>query len=342
MGPVMRRALLAALCFGLSLVQAQADRVTLKGAGATFPAPLIYKWMDAYSKEAPHISLSYDSVGSGDGISRFLASAVDFSASETQLKNDDATKVARGAMMVPATAGMIAIAYNVSGLSGDLRLPRDVYADIFLGKITRWDDPRLKQANPNATLPSRNIAVVARLDRSGTTNAMTGHLSAVSANWKRDRGAGSMIEWPTHAMLARGNEGVASRIKISDGSIGYVEYDFAKRLGLRLALVQNKDGAYVAPSEQAGQIAISQAVGDGSSPMAMRLSDPSGPQAYPIVTFSWFLLYRSYPEPGKARAIKSFIDWSLTKGQANASVLGYVPLPESLVVNGRRALGDIQ
>lgn len=328
-------------CLLLPPAQAQSQITTLKGAGATFPAPLYYKWTDAFAKENASVAISYDSVGSGDGIARFMEESVDFGASEQRLRDDYVAKVGRGVVMVPSTAGMIAIAYNLSGVAADLKLSRDVLADIFLGRITRWDDPRMKADNPSLALPPRNIAVVARLDRSGTTGAFTGHLGAINQVWKQERGVGSQIEWPRLAMLARGNEGVASRLKVSEGSIGYVEYGFAKRLGLRLALLQNREGAYVAPSDQSGQASIAQAV--GAEPATKSgLNDPTGAGSYPIVTFSWLLLYRSYADAGKAEAIKSFVDWSLTAGQAHATALGYVPLPVAIATEGRNAIKAIK
>lgn len=325
-----------------SAVLAQARPTPLKGAGATFPAPLFYKWTDAYAREAGGAQINYDSVGSGEGVARFLAESVDFGASEARLRDEDIAKVKRGALMLPSTAGLISLAYNLPGLGGELRLTRELYSDIFLGRITRWDDPRIRQVNPGLKLPARNLAVVARLDRSGTTHAITSHLNAVNATWQQQRGVGSLIEWPATAMLARGNEGVASRIKISEGSLGYVEYGFAKRLGLKMALVQNKSGQFVAPDEVTGQSAIADAGTESSAAASAHIFDPPGARSYPIVTFSWLLLYRSYPDAEKAKAIRSFVDWGLTKGQAHAGQLGYIALPEAVVAYARKRLEDIK
>jgi phosphate transport system substrate-binding protein len=316
--------------------------VTLRGAGATFPAPLYYKWAETFAKGRPELRITYDSVGSGDGVARFVAGAVDFGASDAGISDQDAAKVARGALLVPGAAGMVALAYNLPRLGGPLRLPRDVYADILLGKIKRWDDPRLKQANPGLALPDRTIALVARLDRSGTTFALTSHLSAISDAWKAERGTGTAIEWPHSAMLARGNEGVASRIKISEGSIGYVEYGFARRLGLALAEIENKSGKFVGPTETSGQSALAEASRSPADALRIFITDPAAPEAYPVVTFSWLLLYKQYPDEKTRLALKSFVAWGLTEGQAFARDLGFLPLPEVVASRGKTALDAIR
>lgn len=316
--------------------------VALQGAGATFSAPLFYKWMETYAKQRPGVRISYDSVGSGEGVSRFMAGVVDFAASEAAPSEKDMERVPRGALLVPATGGMIALAYNLPGIGGALRLPRDVYVDIFLGKVTNWSDPRIKQANAGLTLPNRTIAVVTRLDKSGTTFAFTSHLASVSDTWRAGPGLGTWIEWPHNAMLARGNEGVASRIKISEGSIGYVEYGFAKRLGLPMAELQNKSGRFVAPGELGAVAGLGEAVRAQDGGFRLSVTDPATPDAYPIVTFSWLLLYRSYPDEPKRQALREFVAWGLTSGQALGGPLGFVALPESVVARGQAVLEAIR
>ena len=213
--------------------------VSLSGAGATFPAPLYKKWIAVYQASHRNVSIAYDAVGSGEGIKRFLAEAVDFAGSDEVLSDSDASKVEGGAAIVPVTAGTIVLAYNIPGVIGEIRLSRDVYTDIFAGTIQRWNDPRIQAANPGVRFPARDIAIVARLDSSGTTAAFTRHLAAADPSWRtRGLGVGKLIAWPNKTMLATGNEGVAARIKISEGAIGYVEYGFAKRLGLPMAALQ--------------------------------------------------------------------------------------------------------
>jgi len=303
-------------------------QVTLKGAGATFPAPLYEKWIQIYRQDHGDVAISYEAVGSGEGQRRFLAAGVDFGASDAALTDEQIVRAPAGARLVPVTAGIIVVAYNLPGLGGPLRLSREALADIFAGRIRSWNDARLGAANPGLSLPNRSIAVVARQDGSGTTFALTNHLSAISAAW-RDRGPGvaTLVDWQGRAMLARGNEGVAGRIKGSEGSIGYVEYYFAKRLGLPMAMLQNKSGRYVEPGERAGQAALLDNVAQMPGNLRLFLPDPDGPDSYPIVTFSWLLLHGRYADPAKGSALKKFVAWGLTQGQAASRDLGYIPLP---------------
>ena len=234
--------------------------ISLHGAGSTFSAALYKQWIETYHREHPDISITYDAVGSGEGVRRFLAGEVDFGASDVALSDREAAEVSRGTVMVASTAGMVVLAYNVPGVTGELKLPRDVYPGILSGQIRRWDDPKIQTANPGAKLPHLNIFIVARQDSSGTTFALTNHLAAISLAWREQGlGVGKLVEWPASAMMATGNEGVASRIKISEGSIGYVEYGFAKRLGLPMAVLQNKAGKYVSPDDAAGLQSLAEA-----------------------------------------------------------------------------------
>lgn len=318
-------------------------QLVLRGAGATFPAPLYEKWIKTYRQEHPEVAITYDVVGSGEGQRRFLAAdVVDFGASDAALTDEQMARVKAGARLVPVTAGIVVLAYNLPGLSGPLRLARDVYVDIFAGRIRNWDDPRIRAQNPTLNLPHRTIAIVARQDSSGTTFALTNHLSAVSGVWRdQGPGVGNLVDWRGTAMLARGNEGVAGRIKVSEASIGYVEYHFAKRLGLSMAHVQNKAGRYVAPSEQSGQAALAANVKQMPSNLRLFLPDPEGEDSYPIVTFSWLLLYESYPSPAKASALKKFLTWGLTTGQGYSRELGYIPLPAEVASRSLAALDRI-
>ena len=302
----------------------------------------VHIWIKVYQGERPSVSITYDAVGSGEGVNRFVAGSVDFGASDVILTDSEVAKVSQGVVMVAATAGMVVLAYNIPGIQGKLRLPRDVYPGIFSGAIRRWDDPRIQQANPGLVLPHRDIAVIARQDSSGTTYAFTSHLAAVDTEWRaRGLGVGKLIEWLAGAMFASGNEGVASRIKISEGSIGYVEYGFAKRLGLPMAVLQNKRGNFVEPTDVGGQLAVAEATPKTAADLDLSIVDPSGVGAYPIVTFSWLLLYRQYADPGKGAAVRDFVAWGLSNGQAFGREFGYIPLPNEVAASGRQALGSI-
>ena len=324
--------------FAMSLIEpAFAGSFELRGAGSTFVAPLMNGWINYYESAQPEVGLHYDAVGSGEGISRFRSGSVDFATSDQPLSPAEAQKIDGGVVQVPSTAGMIVLAYNLPGVKGRLKLPHDVYVDIFLGKIRTWNDPRIKAANKDLNLPSIDIAVVARQDKSGTTYALTEHLAAVSKAWASGPGIGGIIQWPNVAMLARGNEGIASKIKISQGSIGYLEYGFALRLGLQMAVLENKAGQFVAPTPLSGAAALTPTMDVNLDDLDASTTNPPGLKAYPIVTYSWILLYPSYPAE-KARALVSFLNFAYDEGQSYGPYFGYLMLPEPVIEQARAAL----
>jgi phosphate transport system substrate-binding protein len=313
--------------------------VALHGAGSTFAAPLYKKWIDEYGVSHSNVAISYDAVGSGEGVKRFLAGTVDFAGSDEILSESDAAKVP-GAIMLPTTAGMIALAYNIPGVNSEIKLPRDVYVDMFAGKIRKWDDPRIQAANPGIVFPHRDIALVARQDGSGTTAAFTSHLAAIGPAWQAaGMGVGKIIDWPAGILLAPGNEGVAARIKLSEGSIGYVEYWFAQRLGLRMTALQNKAGAYITPTEHSGELALSGRVAQVKE-LAASVADPAAAGAYPITTYSWMFLYGHYADSAKGAALRDFALWGLSQpGQNYGAQLGYLPLSDDVLDIGKQSLG---
>lgn len=304
--------------------------VLVRGGGSTFAAPLYEAWIDAYRSVAPAVDISYEVIGSGEGITRFLGGSLDFGASDAPLTAAQEATIPGGVSHIPVTAGMVAVPYNLPGdIEGPLRLPREVLGDIFAGVITSWDDPRLVGANPDLHLPHDSIRVVARLDGSGTTYAFTNHLDATSEAWRNTGvGVGTQVGWPAGAMRARGNEGVAVNIQRADGTIGYVEYGFASRLGLPLAALENAAGEFVAPSPEAGAAALAEA----SLPPDLKIDipDPAGAGAYPIVTFTWQLVRNQSADGVTAEAIRAFTGWAVSEGQEFAAPLGYVPLPASV------------
>lgn len=317
--------------------------MTLRGAGATFPAPLYEKWIQAYQREHAEVSILYDAVGSSEGQKRYLAEAVDFGASDAALRDDQITAVKAGARLVPVTAGIVVLAYRLPGVTGPLRLSREAYVGIFSGRIRSWNDPKIREANPDLVLPNRTIGLVARHDGSGTTFALTNHFSAVSPAWRDGGpGIGNLVDWRGLAMLARGNEGVAARIKANDYSLGYVEYGFARRLGLAMAWLQNRAGKYVRPDQQSGQAAISASAKQMPENLRLFMPDPPGEDSYPIVTFSWLLLYDRYPDAEKAAALKKFVSWGLSTGQSYSRDLGYIALPPEVASMSLAALDRIR
>jgi phosphate transport system substrate-binding protein len=239
---------------------------------------------------------------------------------------------------------MVVLAYNLPGVEGELRLPRDVYVNIFLDRISRWDDPRIVAANPDLDLPAKLIQPIARGDSSGTTYAFTNHLTTISQTWREEGpGTGKLIDWPGAAMTGIGNEGVAQKIKISHGSIGYVEYGFARRLGLPMALLQNRAGYFVKQDANSGRAATAAAATKAlPDDLRLFLPDPDDPGSYPIVSLSWVLLYGSYPESSKAAALKEAMTWGLREGQPIAEEMGYISLSEEITSKADQVLAGVR
>lgn len=319
-------------------------RADIQGAGATFPGPLYQKWIAEYAKEQPTPSLGYDEIGSGGGIKRFIAEEVEFGGSDAAMKDEEIAKVERGVKLIPATAGMVVIAANLPEVNGTpLKLSREAYVDIFLGKIAFWDDERITKDNPDLALPHKSITTVVRRDSSGTTYAFTNHLSAVSSEWRdQGPGTGKLMDWPGNAVTGNGNEGVARRIQITDYSIGYVEYGFAKRLGIPMAHLENRRGQFIAPSDASGRQTLYNAVSEMPENLRLFIPDPGGNGDYPIITFSWLMLYGSSPDAAKTEALKRFVRWGLTEGQKHSVALGYVPLPENVIELGLAKVDEVK
>jgi phosphate transport system substrate-binding protein len=315
----------------------------LQGAGATFPSPLYKKWIAAYGKVEPGTAIDYKVVGSGEGVKRFLADSVDFGASDAAMTDDQIASAKQGAVLVPATAGLIVLTYNLPGLNGPLKLNRDTYVALLMGKIPRWNDARIQATNPGLNLPDREIILVARQDSSGTTFALTNHLSAVSPLWRdRGPGTGKVVAWPNNTMMVRGNEGVASRVKLSVGSIGYVEYSFAKQLGMPTAQLENKDGRFIVPSDSVGEATLAANLNRIPANLRVFIPDPDGADSYPIVTFSWLLLKEKNADPARREALKRFVNWSLAEGQSFSNELGFIRLPADVAERSKAALTRVQ
>ena len=318
-----------------------ADTADLVGAGATFPAPLYQRWIREFTATPGAFSISYDAVGSGDGIKRFMAGTVDFGASDAAMNDDQISRVQRGVKLIPATAGIIALAYNLPGIEA-LRLSREVYSDIFLGRIRTWNDPRIQALNPDRRLPDLTIVPITRSDSSGTTWAFTNHLHAISAAWRTTGpGVGKKVDWPANSMSSRYNEGVAARIKYAQGSIGYVEYGIAKRSGLTMATLENKFGYYVQPGDGSGTVTLANTSTQMPPDLRLFIPDPDGKDSYPIVTYTWILVYRAYGNPAQAEKIKRFLHWGLSEGQKFATEYGYSPLPKPVTVLALDALAEV-
>jgi phosphate transport system substrate-binding protein len=323
-----------------------AGGVLLEGAGATFPSALYEKWFRLYQADHPKDVITYDAVGSGEGIRRFIGrnvkdeERIDFGASDAAMRDDEIAMVPAGALLVPLTAGSVALAYNLPGLSAELRLSREAYIGIFMGHIRSWSDPRIARINPGVALPKLTITTVVRQDGSGTTFAFTKHLDGISDAWRSQYGAATLVNWPGASMRATGNEGVAGRIKQSIGSVGYVSYDVARKAGLKVALLENRAGAFVVPTERNSASAFAGA--DLPPNMRLYVPDPSGEDAYPVVTLTWILLYRQYADPQKSRELHDLFQWCLTDGQKYAAELGYTPLPPNIARRSLEALERVR
>jgi len=333
--PSIRNALLALLVI---VPAGAAEAQQLSGAGATFPAPLYQRWAVEYNRQVPAIRVNYQSVGSGAGVNNFLQGVVDFGASDAAMTDAEMAKSARGAVLVPATAGSVVLAYNLENVP-ELKLTRAALAGIFLGTITKWNDPAIVAANPDVPMPDRSINVAYRSDGSGTTFVFTQHLAAISPEFDEEVGFDKSVTFPV-GVGGRGNEGVTALIKQTAGTIGYVEFGYAEQNKLPVASVENKSGNFVAPTPESGAAALASV----ELPDNLRVwpVDPAPPEAYPITTFSWLLLYRKYDDAAKLQALKDFVTYGLTEGQSFAVELGYIPLPEAVVARANAALDTIE
>ncbi|HUK35358.1 MAG TPA: phosphate ABC transporter substrate-binding protein PstS [Vicinamibacterales bacterium] len=311
--------------------------VKLQGAGASFPAPLYTKWFKAYSSSHQNVLVDYQSVGSGSGVKSVIDHTVDFGASDAAMKPEDMAKVPEGVQLFPMTAGSIVLAYNLQGVP-NLQLSRKAYTGIFLGKITRWNDPAIVEANPGVKLPDLPVNVVVRADSSGTSFVFSQHLSAVSDDFGKSVGANTMPNWPT-GTKSKGNEGITAAILSTPGSIGYIEYGYAKSQMMAMATLENKSGKFVAASTASGQAALASAALPDD--MIAWAKDPDVPEAYPIVTYTWLICYKKYPSKDKMQAVQELVKYGLTEGQKDAETLGYIPLPDTVVAKATSAIQNL-
>jgi phosphate transport system substrate-binding protein len=317
--------------------QASAGAVKLQGAGASFPAPLYNRWFKQYSAAHQNVLVDYQSVGSGSGVKSVIDHTVDFGASDAAMKPEDMAKVPGGVQLIPMTAGSIVLGYNLKDVGG-LRLSREAYAGMFLGKVKRWNDPLIVKANPGVSLPDLPVNVVVRADSSGTSFVFSQHLSAVSDEFGKGVGANTMPNWPV-GTKSKGNEGVTASLMTTPGSIGYIEYGYAKSQKVPMAVLENKSGKFVEVSTASGQAALASATLPDD--MIAWASDPDVPDAYPIVTYTWLICYRKYPDKNKMQAMQDLVKYGLTDGQKDAETLGYIPLPSNVVTKAMAAVQNI-
>jgi len=331
--------LAAVVTLTITSVSFSADRVRLTGSGASFPAPIYLGWFKSLNKANPNLIVDYQSKGSGAGVQDFLNKTVDFAASDSAMKQEDMDKVPEGVQLLPMTAGEIIVTYNLPGNPVGLKLPRDVYPGIFLSKITRWNDPKIVAANPDIKLPDMPITVVVRADSSGTTAVFTKHLSAISAEFKSTLGEGNTVNWPATNQFIKSpkNDGVTATVRQTPGAIGYIEYSYAKLAKVESALLQNKEGKFVAPGNSAETLLAIEIPAD----MIAWEPDPAGARSYPIVTYTWMIFRKNNGDKAKAKAMRDMVEFGLTEGQRMADALGYIPLPQSVVDRVREAAANI-
>jgi len=314
--------------------------VNLVGAGSTFVNPLFQKWLSEYGKLNPKVSIDYQSIGSGAGIKQILAQTVDFGASDTAMKDED-LKAAPGPIVhIPVVLGAVVITYNLPAMAQPLHFSPDVIADIFLGKIKKWDDARIKADNPGVKLPSGEITVVHRSDGSGTSGVFTDYLSKVSAEWKEKVGAGTSPSWPV-GIGGKGNEGVTGQVKQTPNTIGYVELAYAVKNNLPVALIRNKAGSFVQPSFDTVTAAAAESVATTPEDLRVSITDPSGAGTYPISSYVYVLLYKEQKSVDKGKALVDFLWWGIHDGENYAKDLQYAPLPAEIVKRAEMKINSI-
>ena len=327
----MKRMFIAALT-GAAMAMlaggASAEVKAVTGAGSTFVYPILAKWAEAYHK-ATGVRLNYQSIGSGGGVKQIKAKTVDFGASDAPLKPEELDKYSL--LQWPQIMGGVVLVVNLPGIkSGDLKLSRTVLADIFLGRIRTWNDPKIAALNPGVKLPARKITVVRRADGSGTTFIFTNYLAKISPVWKEKVGFGKAVAWPT-GIGGKGNEGVASYVKRIPGAIGYVEYAYALQNKLTWTQLENHDGQYVAPSVETFQAAAANAAWDKVKDYYLILTDQPGEKSWPITGATFIILYKKAEKPERTKAVLKFFDWAFKNGGDMAVQLHYVPMPDTVV-----------
>lgn len=339
----MKRILSAVLFFAVIGHTALAQ-LQLNGAGATFPYVIYSKWFDEYQKKTG-VQFNYQSIGSGGGIKQVIEGTVDFGATDGPMKDEQLaeakTKQGTDVLHIPTVMGAVVATYNVSGIGAGLKLTPDVLADIFLGSITKWNDPRIAASNKGVTLPNKSIVVVHRSDGSGTTYIFVDYLSKVSEQWKSAVGVGTSVNWPT-GLGGKGNEGVAGQVKQIDGSIGYVELAYAVKNNLSFATIRNRSGNFIVPSIESVTAAAMNEAKRMPADLRVSITDAVGKDSYPISGFTWLLVYRDQKNAEKAKAMVNFLRWAMTDGEKFAAPLYYSPLPKEVVKMNQKLISSIR
>lgn len=335
----MNRLIIVATAFSTAIICHLQGGTAVTGSGATFPAPLYQRWASDLKKINSGVTINYQSIGSGAGITQFIQGITDFGASDVALSDQEFLQAKQNVLMIPATAGSIVFAYNIPAVGSGLKLTRAAYTGILVGKIKFWNDPEIVKANPGLKLPDLPITLFTRSDGSGTTAVFTAHCAEVSAEFTDKVGAGKSVTWPV-GVAGKGNEGVTALIKSTPGAIGYVEYGFAANSKLSMAALENHAHNFITPSVESATSTLASV--QLPSNLCVSVIDPKGADDYPIVTFTWLLVKKQYADSGKAAALKAFITYGLTQGQLSAPQLGYATLSPEVVSKALVALATVK
>ncbi len=326
----------------LGLLVSGAPAETINAAGATFPAVIYQKWFQEFHKLHPDISINYQSLGSGAGIQQLTQGTVDFGASDMPMTNEQLAKITKVKVLhFPTVLGGLVPTYNIPGVSATLNFTSETLAGIYLGTISKWNDPRLKKDNPGVNFPNEEIQVVHRSDGSGTTFVWTDYLSKVSSEWKAKVGAGTSVAWPT-GLGGKGNEGVAGTVRQTLNSIGYVELIFAAQNKMPYGAVKNAAGTFVRADFDTVTEAAAGAAKEMPDDFRVSITNAPGKKAYPIASFTWLLVPNKFENAAKKNAIQQFIKWAITDGQQYAASLDYAPLPKPVVAKEQKQISQIQ
>ena len=314
--------------------------VSLHGAGATFPNPLYQKWLSEHGKLHPNVRIDYQSIGSGGGIKQLKEQTIDFGASDTPMKDEDLKSAPGEIIHVPTVLGAVVITYNLAQVKQPLRFTPEVIADIYLGKIKKWNDAKITADNPGVTLPATDITVVYRSDGSGTSAVFTDYLSKVSAEWKEKVGTGTSPKWPI-GLGAKGNEGVTGQVKNTPNTIGYTELAYAVQNKLPVALVKNAAGNFVEPTIDSVTAAAAASAATIPDDLRVSITNAQGAQAYPISSFTYIIVYKDQKDAAKGKVLADFLWWGIHDGESFAKDLQYAPLPAEIVKKAEAKINSI-
>jgi phosphate transport system substrate-binding protein len=316
-------------------------QANLNGAGATFPYPIYSKWFSEYHKLHPDIQINYQAIGSGGGIRQVIAGTVDFGATDGPMTDDQAREAKIKILHVPTVLGAAVPAYNVPGVTGELKFTPQVLAGIFLGTITNWNDKAIAAANPGVNLPNQDIIVVHRSDGSGTTYIFTDYLAKVSPEWKNQVGKGTSVKWPTGGIGGKGNEGVAGSIRTLPGSIGYVELIYAVQNNIAYGSIKNSAGVFLKATLE-GVTAAAASVKSMPADFRVSITNAPGKDSYPISSFTWLLIPAQSKDPAKGKILADFLNWMISDGQKMAAPLSYAPLPDSVAEKVKEEIKQVR